>query len=175
VWTHSLFFTFSELKISKFENVNTLIEGSTDFSSQTHFLQLVWICSNKIYSKINMFHTHLSSEYCELDSIESDLLRAVQQHQEHPQIPIQFLVLILILFSFHWENGSIINSFHTVAPTSLKTELVHPYSLRVLWKYQERRMKCHGLGDLSMINKGWKNDVNWNISPCENIIFKKFL
>jgi hypothetical protein len=26
----------------------------------------------------------------------------------------------LIFFSFHWENGSIINSFHTVAPTSLK-------------------------------------------------------
>jgi len=27
---------------------------------------------------------------------------------------------ILILFSFHWENGSIVNSFYTVAPNSLK-------------------------------------------------------
>ncbi len=52
------------------------------------------------------------------NSILSDLPRAFQQHPEHSQIPIQFS--ILILFSFHWENGSIINSFHTVAPNSLK-------------------------------------------------------
>jgi len=35
-----------------------------------------------------------------------------------PQIPIHFLVSNL--FSFHWENGSIINSCHTIAPNSLK-------------------------------------------------------
>ncbi len=33
------------------------IEGSTDFSLQTQFLQLVWIFSSKIHSKINIFHT----------------------------------------------------------------------------------------------------------------------
>jgi len=33
------------------------IEGSSDFSFQTQFLQFVWISSNKIYSKINIFHT----------------------------------------------------------------------------------------------------------------------
>ncbi len=44
---------FSELEISKFGNVN----GSTDFSFQTHFLQFVWISSDKIHSKVNSFHT----------------------------------------------------------------------------------------------------------------------
>jgi len=44
--------------------------------------------------------THLSSEYCELNSIKSDLLRALQQLQEHPQIPIQFSVSILIYLVF---------------------------------------------------------------------------
>jgi hypothetical protein len=43
---------------------------------------------------------------------------ALQQHQERPQSPSQFSVSIL--FSFHRENGSIINSFHTVASQSLK-------------------------------------------------------
>jgi len=36
-----------------------------------------------------------------------------QQHQEHCQIPIFF-------FSFYWKNVSIINSFHTIVPNSLK-------------------------------------------------------
>jgi hypothetical protein len=52
------------------------------------------------------------------NSIKSDLPRAFQQHPEHSQIPIQFS--ILILFSFHWESGSISNSFHTLVPDSLK-------------------------------------------------------
>jgi hypothetical protein len=34
--------------------------------------------------------------------------------------PIAFFVSVSILFSFHWENGSIINSFHTLTPKSLK-------------------------------------------------------
>jgi hypothetical protein len=49
---------------------------------------------------------------------------ALQQHQEHPQSPAQFSVSIL--FSFHWENGSIINSFHTEAPQSLKPSQCTP-------------------------------------------------
>jgi hypothetical protein len=74
----------------------------------------------------NQHFPHLSSANCEINSIKLDwglkdlvaLLRAFQQHQSHPQIPIQFS--ILILFRFHWENGSMFNSFHTVAPNSLK-------------------------------------------------------
>jgi hypothetical protein len=40
------------------------------------------------------------------------------------KIPIQFLVLIL--FSFHRENGSTINSFHTKALNSLKPSWCTP-------------------------------------------------
>jgi len=87
------------------------IEGSTDFSFQTQILQFVWISSNKIHPKINIFHT-LALKNCEINSTKSDSLRAFQQHQECPQIPIQFSVSIL--FSFHWKNGSMINSFHSV-------------------------------------------------------------
>ncbi len=87
------------------------IEGSTDFSFQTQILQFVWISSNKIHPKIIIFHT-LALNNCEINSTKSNSLRAFQQHQEYPQIPIQFSVSIL--FSFHWKNGSIINNFHSV-------------------------------------------------------------
>jgi hypothetical protein len=96
----------------------------------------------------NQYLPHLSSENCEISSIKSDLLRAFQQHQEHAQIPIQMLVLILC--NFHWENHSTINSFHTVAPNSLQTKsLVHPYSSRAFWRYQEHGHEAiwSGLGD----------------------------
>jgi len=72
----------------------------------------------------NQYLPHLSSEHCEINSIKSDSPRAFQQHQEHPHVPIQFSVLIL--FNFHWENDSIINSFHTVAPNSLKPSQCTP-------------------------------------------------
>jgi hypothetical protein len=108
VWTHSLFFTFSSFKVSKFE-------GSTDFSFETQFLQFVWIYNNKIHWK-NQYLSHLCSDTSEINFVKSDLSTAFQQHHEHLQIPIQFSVLIL--FSFHSENGSIINSFHTVAPNN---------------------------------------------------------
>jgi len=87
------------------------IEGSTDFSFQTQSLQFVWISSNKIHPKINIFHS-LALKICEINSTKCNSLRAFQQHQEYPQIPIQFSVSIL--FSFHWKNGSIINNFHSV-------------------------------------------------------------
>ncbi len=78
------------------------------------------ICSNfQLQNPLkNQCLPHLSSENCEINSIKSNLPRAFQQHQEHPQIPMQFSVSIL--FSFHWENGWIINYLHTVAPNSLK-------------------------------------------------------
>jgi hypothetical protein len=70
---------------------------------------------------------HLSSKTCEINSSKSDLPRAFQQHQEHPQIWIQFSVSIL--FSFHWENGSRINNFSTIAPNSFKpSQCTPPYS-----------------------------------------------
>jgi hypothetical protein len=66
----------------------------------------------------NQYLPHLSSEIYEMNFIKSDLLRAFQQYHEHPQIPIEFS--FFILFNFHWKNGSITNSFHTIAPNSLK-------------------------------------------------------
>jgi hypothetical protein len=66
----------------------------------------------------NQYLPHLSSENCEINSIQSDSSRAFQQHQECPQISIQFS--FFILFYLHWKIGSIINSFQTVAPNNLK-------------------------------------------------------
>jgi hypothetical protein len=53
------------------------IEGSTDFSFQTQFLQFFRIFSNKIHSK-NQYLPHLSSENCEINSIKPETLRAFQ-------------------------------------------------------------------------------------------------
>jgi hypothetical protein len=106
------------------------------------------ICLN--FQQQNPLNNH-HLPHLKLNSIKSDLLRALQAHQEHPQIPIQFSVLIL--FNFHWENDSIINSFHTVILKSLETKTVHPYSLRAFHRYHKCSMKCHGLGDLSVTNK----------------------
>jgi hypothetical protein len=73
-------------------SVNTL-RAQLVFHSKPNFLQFVGI-SNK-----NQYFLHLSSENYETNSIKSDSLRAFQQHQERPQIPISFSVSIL--FSFH--------------------------------------------------------------------------
>ncbi len=110
------------------------IEGSTDFSFQTQFLQFCLNFQQQNPLQKYIYLSHLSSENCEIKSIKSDLPRAFEQHQECPHIPIQFSVLIL--FSFCWENGSIINSFfHTVAPNSLKSVLL--YSMRALQRYPD--------------------------------------
>ncbi len=95
------------------------IEGSTDFSFLTQFWQFVWISTNSKNSLKNQCFPHLSSENCEINSIKSYSPRVFQKHQECPQILIHFRVLIL--FSLQWENGSIINIFHTVAPNSLNS------------------------------------------------------
>jgi hypothetical protein len=66
----------------------------------------------------NQYLSHLRFEICEIKFLKSNSSRAFQQHQEWPQIPTQFSVSVL--FKFYWANGSIINSFHTVAPNNLK-------------------------------------------------------
>jgi len=100
-----IFFNFHNWKILKFGNVNTL-RAQLIFPSKPNFWEFFGISSNKIHSKINIFHTS-GSENCEIKLIKSDLTRAFQQHQQHLQIPMQFSVSIL--FNFHWENGSIIS------------------------------------------------------------------
>jgi hypothetical protein len=54
--TFFIFHIFKNDFEKEFGNVNTL-RGSTELSLQTHFLQFVWISSNKIKLKINIFHT----------------------------------------------------------------------------------------------------------------------
>jgi hypothetical protein len=78
------------------------------------------------------------------------LPKAFQQHQECFRIPIRFS--LLILYSFHWENDSIIiiDSFHIIAPNSLKPNRCTPHSSRAFQRYQGCSMKHHGLGDLSL-------------------------
>jgi hypothetical protein len=117
------FFIFHILKIKIFKIWQCEhIECSIDCSFQTQCLQFVWFSINKIYSK--KYFPHISYEICEINSIKINASRAFQQHQEHPQIPIQFLVPILL--NFHWENGSIINSFHIVVPNNLKQSQYTP-------------------------------------------------
>ncbi len=91
---------------------------------------------------------HLSSENCEIKSIEFDSPRAFQKHQECP--PILIHLSISILSGFHWENGSISNSFHIVAPNSLK-----PSQCTSLFKSIPKIPgvwhEPHGLGPL----RGW--------------------
>jgi len=72
----------------------------------------------------NQYLPQPSSENCEINSTKSDFQSTLQQHHECLQIPIQFSVSTL--FNFHWENGSIINSFHTVVPNSLKPSWCTP-------------------------------------------------
>ncbi len=117
------------------------------------FLQFVWIFSSKIHSK-NKYLPHFSSENCEINFIKSESPRAFQQHQEHPQIPRQFSVLIL--FHFHWENGSIINSFHTISPKSLKPSQCTPTHGELSKSTKSVPWSC-GLGDLSMTKQNKAN------------------
>jgi len=121
MWTHFLFFTFSKLKFSKFGNVNTL-SAQLIVPSKPNVCNLFDFPSTKSTQK--KYFPHISYEICEINSIKINASRAFQQHQEHPQIPIQFLVPILL--NFHWENGSIINRFHIVVPNNLKQSQYTP-------------------------------------------------
>jgi hypothetical protein len=93
-------FRIENFKIGQCEH----FDGSTDFSFQTQFLQFICISRNKIHSQMNitltlslsLTHTHLTSENCEINSIKSDSSKAFQQHQERPQIPVQFFSLDFI-------------------------------------------------------------------------------
>ncbi len=94
------------------------------FPSKPNFGILSEFSATKFTQKSISF-THLSCENYEINSIESDPLRAfLQQLQECFHIPMQFSVSIL--FYFLWENGSIINSFYTITPNSLKPSQCTP-------------------------------------------------
>jgi hypothetical protein len=69
------------------------MKGFTDFFFQTQFLQFIWISRQQNPLK-SQYRPHLSSKNCEIESIKSDSLRAFQQHQELPQISIQFSISI---------------------------------------------------------------------------------
>ncbi len=144
--------------------------GLNWISFQTQNFAICLNFQNKNLLK-NQFLSHLSSENCEINSIKSDSPRSVQ-HQEHPQIPTQFSVSNFLL-SFCWENGSIINSFHTVAPNCLERSWCTPYLSSAFRRYQECSMKCSGLGDLSMTNKTKQTTLlqRYHVSPKGNLWF----
>jgi hypothetical protein len=123
------------------------IEDSTDFSFKTHFSQFFLNFQQQNPFK-NQYMSHLSSENCERNFIKPDSPRAFQNTKKHPQISTHFSVSIL--FSFHWENGSIINSFHNHSSKQSQTKSMHHYSLRAFSRYRESSMKHCGLGDLNM-------------------------
>ncbi len=86
----------------------------------------------------NQYISPLSSENCEVKPYWIWLIEDFPTTPRTPQIPMQFSVSIL--FSFHWENGSIISSFLIDAPL-----LIEGFP-----KYQECNMKCSDLGDLNL-------------------------
>jgi hypothetical protein len=128
------FVSFGELATTGLSTVlMVLAQVWTHWGLNWFFLPnpIIVICLNfqqQIHSQINIFHI-LALKICEIKSIISDFPRAFQEHQEIPKIPIQFSVSIL--FNFHWENGSISNSFHTIAPKSLKPSQCTPYSSKL--------------------------------------------
>ncbi len=106
------------------------------FPSKPNFLQFVWIFNNIIHSKIDILHT-LALKNCEINSIKSDSSPRGFPTTTRTPPKFQYSFSVSILFSFHWENDSIINSFDTVAPKSLKPSqctLTH-------WKLFEHGMK----------------------------------
>jgi hypothetical protein len=123
------------------------IEYSADFSFQTQIF-VVFLNFHQQNPLENEYLPHpLSSENCEINSIKSDLPRAFQLRHEWPQISIQFSVSIL--FNFRWENDSIINRFHTIAPNNLKPSRC-TLTQRELFKdtKSECNVKPHDLRDL---------------------------
>ncbi len=130
----------------------------------------------------NQYLSHLSSESCEINSIDS--LSACQQYQERPLIQMRFSVSILI--SFHWENGSLINSPRTIPPNNLKssqcTLLIKSFlkipraQLETPWFERSQRNKtkqgvCHTVALpftlKRILRQKKKNHGNQNISPCK--------
>jgi hypothetical protein len=121
VWTHSLFFTFSELKFSKFGNVNTL-RAQLIFPPKSNFCNLFEFSPTKFTQK-SISSTHY---LCEIKTLLNLTCQGLSHNTKNTrsQIPIQFSVSIL--FNSHQEKGLIINCFHTVAPNSLKPSQCTP-------------------------------------------------
>ncbi len=86
----------------------------------------------------NQYLSHLNSKNCEINSIKSDL--SPRGFPTTPRTPpnFQYSFSVSILFSFHWENDSIINSFDIVAWNSLKRSH-HTLSH---WELSEHGMQC---------------------------------
>jgi len=72
-------------------SVNTL-RAQLNFPSKPKFCNLFGFPGIK--SIKNQYLPHLTSENCEINFIKSDSPRAFQQHQERPQILLQFSVSI---------------------------------------------------------------------------------
>ncbi len=108
----------------------------------------------------NQYLQRLSCENCEINSIKPDFWRAFQKHQESFQITIEFS--ILILFSFHWENGSIINNFHTIVPKSLKLSWCTPTH----WELSKDTKSMALLGDLKVTKQNKVCYTKWPYHLC---------
>ncbi len=93
VWTLFLFFTFSELKIYEFGNVNTLRDQLIFLPNPFFELCLNFQQQNPL--KIQ-YLPHLRSEYYEIKSIKSDLSRAFQQHPQFQHI-FQFWFSVIFI------------------------------------------------------------------------------
>ncbi len=143
MWTQvgpsvNTFFIFHILRICnflKFGNVNTL-RAHRIFPSQPNLFQFVWISSNKIHSKINIFHT-LNLKIVKWTLLNLTCWRLSNNITNTPQIPTEFS--FFILFNFHWNTVQ-----YSIASTQSQTKLVHPYSSRTFQRYQECSMKHSG-------------------------------
>jgi hypothetical protein len=127
------------------------IECPTDFSIQTQFHQLGWIFDNGSTPKINIFRT-LALKIVKWTLLNLTHRGLSKNTTNSPKIPIQFSVLIL--FNFHWENGSIFNSFHTIAPKQSQTNQVSaPLLIESFLKIQRVRHETSMVWEISARQK----------------------
>ncbi len=151
MWTYFLVFKFSELNFKKYNSVNTL-RAQLIFPFKPIFCSLFEFPRTKFTQKLISSTPYLWKH--EIKSIKSDLPRTFQQHQQHPHILIQFV--ILILFNFHWKNCSIINGFHTIVPNNLKPSRCTP-------THQEFSKDINNIIWNTMV---WKISTWQNKLPC---------
>jgi hypothetical protein len=96
----------------------TEVLGDLNVTNKTNKLPSFIDASNKIHSKINIFHT-LALKIVKETLLNLTLPRAFPNNtKDTPKLQWRFCFQFYLIFIE--KNGSIINSFHIIAPNSLK-------------------------------------------------------
>jgi hypothetical protein len=115
----------------------------------------------------NHYLSHLCSGNCEVNLLNLTCWGLANNAKN--ALKFQYGFQFQFFFSFHWENGSMINSFHIVAPNSLIPSRCTLTHWELSERYQECGMKRHALRDLlcDKQNKTKQNKLPYFIDRCE--------